>query len=125
MSRSTDEWRGKTDDTAIPPRVKERVARASGDLCVKCDRKVGEKLRPEFDHVTPLILGGQNRESNIQLLCHECHGAKTKLDVKLKAKVARVRTKLSLGIKTAKGRPMPGSRASGLRKRMDGTVERR
>lgn len=125
MSRSTDEWIGKHDDAAIPLRVKERVARASGDLCVKCDRKVGEKLRPEFDHVTPLILGGQNRESNIQLLCHECHGAKTKLDVKLKAKVARVRTKLSLGIKTAKGRPMPGSRASGLRKRMDGTVERR
>ena len=125
MSRSTDEWIGKHDDAAIPLRVKERVARASGDLCVKCDRKVGEKLRPEFDHITPLILGGQNRESNIQLLCHECHGAKTKLDVKLKAKVARVRTKLSLGIKTAKGRPMPGSRASGLRKRMDGTVERR
>lgn len=125
MSRSTDEWIGKHDDSPIPPRVKERVARSSGDLCVKCDRKVGEKLRPEFDHVTPLILGGQNRESNIQLLCHECHGAKTKLDVKLKAKVARVRTKLSLGIKTPKGRPMPGSKASGLRKRMDGTVERR
>ena len=125
MSRSTDEWRGKTDDTAIPPRVKERIARAACDHCVKCDRKVGEKLRPEFDHVTPLILGGQNRESNIQLLCHECHGAKTRLDVKLKAKVARVHTKLSLGIRANKGRPMPGSRASGLRKRMDGTVERR
>ena len=125
MSRSTDEWIGKHDDAAIPPRVKERVARSSGDLCVKCDRKVGEKLRPEFDHAIPLILGGKNRESNIQLLCHECHGAKTKLDVKLKAKVSRVRTKLSLGIKIPKGRPMPGSKASGLRKRMDGTVERR
>jgi 5-methylcytosine-specific restriction enzyme A len=125
VSRSTDEWIGKTDDSAIPLRVKERVARAAHDLCVKCDRKVGAKLRPEFDHVTPLILGGQNRESNIQLLCHECHGAKTKLDVKLKAKVARVHTKLSLGIRANKGRPMPGSRASGLRKRMDGTVERR
>ena len=122
MSRSTDEWRGKTDDTAIPPRVKERIARAACDHCVKCDRKVGEKLRPEFDHVTPLILGGQNRESNIQLLCHECHGAKTKLDVKLKAKVARVRTKLSLGIKTAKGRPMPGSKASKFKRKMNGEV---
>lgn len=125
MSRSTDEWIGKHDDAAIPPRVKDRIARAAGDLCVKCDRKVGNKLRPEFDHTTPLILGGQNRESNIQLLCHECHGAKTKLDVKLKAKVARVRTKLCLGIAPKKGRPMPGSKASGLRKRMDGSVERR
>lgn len=125
MSRSTDEWIGRTDDRAIPPRVKERIARSAGDKCVKCDRKVGIKLRPEFDHALPLILGGQNRESNIQLLCHECHGAKTKLDLKLKAKVARVRTKLALGIAPKKGRPMPGSKASGLRRRMDGTVERR
>ncbi len=125
MSRSVTEWIGKSDDVAIPLRVKERVARAADDLCVKCDRKVGGRLRPEFDHAVPLILGGKNCESNIQLLCHECHGAKTKLDVKLKAKVARVRTKLALGIAPKKGRPMPGSKASGLRKRMDGTVERR
>lgn len=122
MSRATDEWIGKHDDAAIPLRVKERVARAAHDLCVKCDRKVGAKLRPEFDHVTPLILGGQNRESNIQLLCHECHGAKTKLDVKLKAKVARVHTKLSLGIRANKGRPMPGSKASKFKRKLNGEV---
>lgn len=98
MSRAVPEWIGKTDDSTIPDRVKERVLRASEDSCVRCSRKVGGKLRPEFDHVTPLILGGQNRESNLQLLCNECHGAKTKLDVKLKSKVARVRQK-SFGIK--------------------------
>lgn len=96
--RSVTEWIGKNDDSAIPDRVKERILRRSGDCCVRCARKIGGKLRPEFDHVTPLILGGQNRESNIQLLCNECHGAKTKLDVKIKAKVARVRQK-TFGLK--------------------------
>ena len=81
-------------------------------------------LRAEFDHMIPLILGGEHRESNLTLLCHECHAAKTKLDVKLKAKVARVRQR-NLGIKKRKGRPLPGTKASGWRKRMDGTVERR
>lgn len=98
MSRSVTEWIGKTDDIAAPDRVKERIARRAGDCCRACNRLVVGKLRAEYDHVTPLILGGENRESNIQLLCHECHSAKTKLDVKIKAKVARVR-KRNLGIR--------------------------
>lgn len=98
MSRERDEWIGKTDDTAVPPRVKDRILRDADDCCVRCTRKMGGKLRPEFDHITPLILGGPNRQSNLQVLCNECHGAKTKLDVKLKSKVARVRQK-TFGIK--------------------------
>ena len=67
----------------------------------------------EFDHVVPLILGGCHAEDNLQLLCSECHASKTKLDVKLKAKVARIRKK-NLGIKKRSG-------FKGWR-RMDGTV---
>lgn len=93
MSRSVTWWIAKHDDQAIPAGVKERIARKASDTCQKCQRPVGGKLRAEFDHVTPLILGGKHAESNLQLLCHECHGAKTKLDVKIKAKVARVRKK--------------------------------
>ena len=97
MSRAVPEWIGKTDDAAIPVRVKDRIAQRSDDCCVKCTRKVGGALRAEFDHATPLILGGEHRESNLQLLCHECHRAKSAVDVKIKAKVARVRKKLVLG----------------------------
>lgn len=97
MPRSVSEWIGKNDDAAIPARVKDSIARRSDDCCVKCSRRIGGALRAEFDHVTPLILGGEHRESNLQLLCHECHGAKTAMDVKIKAKVARVRKKLVLG----------------------------
>jgi 5-methylcytosine-specific restriction protein A len=112
MSRAVNEWIGKTDDTAMPARAKDRVLRAAGDCCVRCERKVGGKLRAEFDHIVPLILGGANRESNIQLLCSECHVAKTKLDVKLKAKVARVRKK-HLGFLAERG---PTIQSAGFRK---------
>lgn len=118
--RSVPEWIGRTDDTPVPPRVKLRVYQRADGNCAKCGN---EGWAGEYDHAIPLIIGGENRESNIQLLCVPCHREKTKLDVKLKAKVARVRKK-HLGIH-AKRKPFPGSRASGLRKRMDGTVERR
>lgn len=98
MTRTVEEWRGKTDSAAIPARVQDRVSQKSNDCCVTCTRPVTGKLRAEIDHVIPLIIGGQHRETNLQLLCHECHAGKTKLDVKLKAKVARVRQR-HLGIR--------------------------
>jgi 5-methylcytosine-specific restriction protein A len=122
--RKLPEWIAKRDDDAIPPRVKDRIAADAEGRCKTCTRPITGKLRAEFDHMIPLIIGGSHRENNIQLLCHECHAAKTKLDVKLKAKVARVR-KHHLGIKSKSSRPFPGSRASGLKKLMSGGVVRR
>lgn len=98
MPRTVAEWIGKTDDSAIPPRVRDRVCLRYNDHCIICVRKIGGKLRAELDHITPLILGGQHRESNLRLVCNECHKVKTAFDVKLKAKVARVR-KRHLGLK--------------------------
>lgn len=93
--RAVLEWIAKHDDAAIPPRVQERVAGKSNDCCAVCTRPA----KPgQVDHVIPLILGGMHRESNLQWLCVPCHAAKTKLDVKLKAKVARIR-KVNLGIR--------------------------
>lgn len=120
--RSTPEWIGRDDDQRIPDYVKDRVANKAKLCCRICKRQVIGKLRAEFDHETPLILGGKNRESNIQLLCHECHRTKTKLDVKLKAKVSRVRKK-HLGIR--KRSTFSCSRDSGWKKRIDGSVVRR
>lgn len=99
MSRSTPEWIGRNADTAIPDRVKDRIARKADDCCQKCGQAIVGKVRAAFDHVIPLIIGGENRESNLQLLCESpCHKAKTRRDVKIKAKVARVRRQ-KLGIK--------------------------
>lgn len=98
MSRQVDEWIAKNDDQAIPPRVKDRIALRSEGYCQCCRREVVGKLRAEFDHVIPLIIGGEHRETNLQLLCNECHAAKTKRDVKIKAKASSIRKK-HLGIK--------------------------
>jgi len=98
MSRTVLEWIGRTDDSAIPDRVKERVARKADDCCQCCTRRIAGGLRAEIDHIIPLIIGGQHREANLQLLCHECHAAKTVRDVKIKAKVARLR-KRGLGFR--------------------------
>lgn len=109
--RTVEEWIAKHDDAAIPPRVKDRVSMKSLDCCVKCTRKTGGGLKGEIDHIIPLILGGEHREMNLQLLCVECHSAKSRLDVKLKAKVARVRQR-NLGIR----KPKQTIKSAGFRK---------
>lgn len=113
--RNVPEWIGKTDDTAIPRRVKLRVHAKAEGICATCKLEASSS---QYDHAISLILGGENRESNIQLLCVPCHKAKTKLDVKLKGKVARVRMRHAgikkprtiLGGKNFRGEPIRYSR---------------
>lgn len=124
---------------------------AAGGKCEKCDCKL-DPSNTEYDHVLPCGLGGDNSLSNCQCLCVDCHKDKTKSDVKQIAKTKRQYNKDN-GIKTrrkasipsrpfpksnsslSKGKgkskhkwsssPMPGSKASGWKKNMDGTVSRR
>jgi 5-methylcytosine-specific restriction enzyme A len=120
--RTVPEWIGKTPDTPAPPRVRLRVWDAAGGRCAICGRKIGAGERWECDHIVALANGGENRESNLRVLCCNCHKIKTRGDVAEKAKIARIRDK-HLGIRPHQSRPMPGSRASGIRKRMNGIVE--
>lgn len=117
--RAVEEWIGKNDDVAIPPRVKLRIVERARASCQECGRGIGGKLLPAFDHIKALVNGGEHRENNLQLLCHECHGAKTKMDVKIKAKVARIR-KRNLGIK--KPSRFPGAKNSKFKMKVGGGV---
>ncbi|TBW33584.1 HNH endonuclease [Siculibacillus lacustris] len=121
--RTVPEWSGASPDTAIPARVRVRLFEAAKGLCQSCGVRIRPGNGPEYDHRLALILGGENREGNIDVLCRACHSEKSKADVAAKSKTARIRAK-HLGVKTS-SRPMPGSKASGFRKRMDGRVERR
>ena len=123
MSREVPEWIGTNDDSAIPARVKVRVFSEFDGRCAYCTLKIVGKLLPAYDHIIALVNGGRNSEANLQLLCEPCHKLKTRADVAEKAVLYRKRLK-HLGLKP-KGRPMAGSRASGLRKKMNGQVERR
>src|SRR6185312_12503433 len=75
---TTNEWIGRTDDEAIPPRVKVRIFQAFDGRCSHCTLLIVGKLRPAYDHTIALINGGENRESNVSLLCMPCHALKTK-----------------------------------------------
>ena len=123
MTRSVQEWIGATDDTPAPPRVRLRVWEKEGGRCHACGRpiRVGEKWTME--HRVALINGGANAENNLCLTCCNCLPAKNAADVAEKSKVAKTR-KNHLGIKRA-SRPMPGSKASGWKRKMSGEVVKR
>jgi 5-methylcytosine-specific restriction protein A len=123
MSRSVPEWIGKTDDSTIPPRVRLRVFERHGGICHLAGRKIMPGEPWDCDHVIALVNGGEHRESNLAPALRDKHREKTAEDVAEKATVGRKRMK-SLGIK-AKGRPMPGSRASGIKRKFNGEVVRR
>ncbi|MCA1452882.1 HNH endonuclease [Bradyrhizobium sp. BRP22] len=125
MSRTVhQEWIGKTDDTPVPPHVRLRVFERFKGVCCECGIKIRGR-RWICDHRIALINGGENRERNLGPIHEVCdRTVKTPRDVAEKSINNRVRMK-HLGITKRNGRPMPGTRASGLKKRMDGTVERR
>lgn len=123
--RATPDWIGKTPDTPIPDYVKLRIWDREGGRCYLTGRKL-RKGEYDFEHVIALAnWTGEshgNRESNIRLAYRPAHRAKTSQDRKAKADSDRVRKK-HVGI-TKSRNPIPGSRASGVRKRMNGDVER-
>lgn len=90
-ARDVEEWVGKTPDTPVPPRVKDRILQRQGDCCHVCERQFSARLKPEFDHRPALINGGQNRESMIFAICEFCHEPLTKADVEEKSRVADMR----------------------------------
>jgi len=105
MTRSVPEWIGKTDDTAIPPRVKLRVFEAHGGVCHLSGRKIRAGEPWDCDHVKALINGGENRETNLAPALRDKHREKTAEDVAEKSAISRKREK-HLGI-APKKRPWP------------------
>lgn len=111
MARSTKEWIGKSDDHKAPSTVRDRVFERADRICHIC--KLAIKIPVEtwdLDHVKALINGGENRESNLAPAHKHCHLAKTVLDVKEKAKVAKVKGKHNGSIRPAgkiSGPPFP------------------
>ena len=73
----------------------------------------------EAEHPVPFALGGRD----VWPVHWRCHKVKTARDVSERAKGKRIRER-NLGIKRS-ARPMMGSKASGFKRKMDGSVERR
>ncbi len=93
----------------------------AGGVCAMCRLPI--QGRADYDHKLPAALGGDNSLENCQVLCAKCHRLKTgKEDVPRIRKADRQRDKAT-GAKKRKGRPMPGSRDSKIKRKVDGTVE--
>ena|ERR1044071_1059735 len=122
--RSTDEWQGKDADAVPPPRVRLRVFDSAAGRCHLCERKIPAGEYWQCDHVLALVNGGSNHESNLRPACRNCCYRKTAQDVAEKAQINRIRSK-HLGIARRSGSPIPGSKASGWKKKMNGEVVRR
>lgn len=123
MTRAVPEWIGKTDDAAIPPRVRLRVFERTGGVCHITGRKIMPGDEWDVDHVIALCNGGEHRESNLAPALRAAHRAKTAGDVKTRAKSDRVRKK-HLGIHQPKTR-LPGSKGSGWKAKIGGGWVRR
>lgn len=117
MTRSLDEWIGKTDDAKVPPRVRQRVFDRHNGICHLTGRKIQPGERWELEHVHALILGGQHRESNMAPALAAAHKVKTATEMKVKSKIARVRKK-HIGI----AKPKSSLSHPNLKRLMDGTV---
>ena len=107
--RLVDEWIGRNDDSPVPARTKARIWKRDPN-CAKCGLPTGDIRKPEFDHVVALANGGENRESNLQVLCRGCHRVKTFVDVALKASTAR---RLKKRLRLQPRRTIPGRKFDG------------
>lgn len=115
---------GTTPRRSMTTARKLRVFEAHRGICHLCGRRIIAGEPWDVEHVRALALGGADDDANTAPAHRRCHAEKTPEDVSRIAKAKRVKAR-HLGIAKAKTRPMPGSKASGIRKRMNGQVERR
>ena len=102
-----------------------KACEASGSMYglpagLRCGADLGYGV--EFDHIILDANSKDNSLENCAAVCIKCHRYKTaKHDIPMAAKTVRQRDKAS-GIRKRKGPPLPGTKASGIKKHMNGSV---
>lgn len=102
------------------PAQRKAVYEAQEGLCAACEEPLAGKF--EIDHVISLGIGGKHEPGNWLGKCRACHVAKTAIDRKMQAKASRIVRRETEG--QAVSRLQSRGFDKGLRKRMNGTVER-
>ena len=90
-------------------------------ICHLCELPIlPGKEEWQAEHPTALALCGSDKVEDMRPAHKKCHAVKTaKEDIPRIAKAVRQRAN-HLGVKRHQGRPMPGTKASGIRKPMGG-----
>lgn len=121
MPRAVGEWIGRNDDAMPGQLVLLRLyARQNGLCACGCGRVMNfERDVIDCDHIVPLIDGGENRESNLQLMLQEHHRTKTKGENIARGEERRHKAKAFSSLR----KPSFATNRNGkFKKRMDGTV---
>lgn len=102
-------------------RERERLFLLHEGRCHVCGQKIKAGEAWELEHIVPWELTHDESDENVKPAHKKnCHASKTKKDVAGIRKADRQRQK-HLDMKKSQS-PMPGSRASKWKRKMDGTV---
>lgn len=95
-----------------------------GGRCHKCSRKLGPADKWIVEHLIALQNGGTNDWSNLEVTCSWCVPKKNAEDASQAAKTRAVAVShiVPTDQRRKKGPPIPGSRRSKYKRKMDGTV---
>lgn len=104
-ARTVPEWIAAHPDQAIPKSAKLRIWEREGGRCWLSGKKIMPGDAYDFEHVKPLSMGGEHRESNLRLALRDKHREKTAAEAPVRAKADRVRLK-ALGLWPKSKRPI-------------------
>lgn len=114
-----------TPRRSLSPTKRLKIFEAHGGICCICNRRIRAGEKWIVEHLRALGLCGSDTEDNMGPAHESCADVKTH-DEDMPRIVKAKRTKRKhLGIHTSKGRPMPGTKASGWKKPFNGPAERR
>lgn len=91
--RSLKEWIGSSPDAKVPQKVIDRVWLRAKGRCHLSGRKIMPGDVWEVEHVKPLSMGGENRETNLAPALKNEHKQKTAEEAGDRAKADRIRRK--------------------------------
>lgn len=116
---------------SIPKRLRAQCFALANGKCEHCGSKLDPKAW-DCDHVDPHHYVKCHDIENLQALCKPCHAAKTAMDVHGIAWVRHMRMETGQQARRARRKaegkqPLIQNKGfdKGLRKRLDGTVEKR
>lgn len=108
----------------ISTRERVDIFQRNGGVCHLCQGRITSGEAWEVSHDTPLEMGGADEGDNLKPAHAKCHRIRTAtVDVPQIRKAQRREAK-HIGAKAPSRNPLPGSKASGIRKRMSGKVEK-